>query len=163
MHEPVVEVALKLVDCLVERSAKSRAEELIQHRSIEVLDKAVALWPSDAPAAMLDLIERQVELVAMGLRATELAPVVGEDSTNRNVALLVERQDVAMRDGDGRFPFRDSVQETKGATAVGVDNGMERDTTHSPQGADEEDLLAEQFAWPATFDMPFPVSRILFL
>ena len=96
---------------------------------------------------MLDVVERQIELVRVSLGAAELAAIVGEHGFDRQVELFVERQDVV-------------VQEAEGVGAEGVDHGMQVDATEAFQCPHHEGVGGEQLARPAALDVPLPKAWI---
>jgi hypothetical protein len=76
---------------------------------------------------VLDVVERQVELVRVPLGAAELAAIVGEHGLNRQVELPVERQDIVVQDRHRGFRLLADVQKAEGVGAVGVDHGVQID------------------------------------
>jgi hypothetical protein len=72
--QPGVEVGLEHLDALVELLVHRRAEELAEHGAVEALDEAVGLGRADPGRAVLDLVERQVELPSgrFGSRGTSI-------------------------------------------------------------------------------------------
>ena len=76
---------------------------------------------------MLDLVERQVELVRVALGAAELAAVVGEHRPHRQIQVAVERQDLVVQHGHRRLRLLGDVQEAEAVAAVGVDHRVQVD------------------------------------
>ena len=62
--QPGVQVRLQRLDALVEPRVHRGAEELLQHGAVEALDEAVRARRADPGFPVLDLVERQVELVS---------------------------------------------------------------------------------------------------
>lgn len=81
-NQPGIEIGLQLINAGVEGGAKGGSKELIQHREIEALDKAIGTRRAYLGAPMLNVIEVQVEFERMGFPATELAAIVGQESTD---------------------------------------------------------------------------------
>ena len=70
--DPSVEIGLQLVDHPVDLLAESHPIELIQHGAMEALADAVGLRALGLGAAVIDVLDRQVELVFVALVAAEL-------------------------------------------------------------------------------------------
>ena len=60
---------------------------------------------------MLDAVEVEVELAGMALCAAELAAVVGENRSDRQVEVPAERQHVVVQHRDGGLGLPGDVQE----------------------------------------------------
>lgn len=75
--EPRVEVGLEGCDGFVELFAQGHGKKLIIDGAMEAFHKAISIRMGDLGAAMLHAIERQVQLKRVGVRATELAPIIG--------------------------------------------------------------------------------------
>jgi hypothetical protein len=98
--------------------------------------RAVRLRRADLGLAVLDVVEGEIELVRVPFGAAELAAVIGEHGFDRQVELLVERQDVVVQHGDRRLGLLGDVQEAEGVGAVGVDHGLQVDATEALKRAD---------------------------
>ena len=90
MVQPDVERGLQGLDAREQCLMHGRSEEFLQHGAVEALDEAVGARGADPGLAVLDVVQRQVELVRVPLGAAELAAIVGEHGLNRQVELLVD-------------------------------------------------------------------------
>jgi hypothetical protein len=61
--DPGIEVGLEFGDRSIDLLAEDDAIELIEHRLVEPLGDAVRLWALSLGARMVDILERQIELV----------------------------------------------------------------------------------------------------
>jgi hypothetical protein len=61
--DPGIEVGLEFGDQSIDLLAEDGAIELIEHRLVEPLDDAIRLWALGVGARMVDILERQIELV----------------------------------------------------------------------------------------------------
>src|SRR5262245_39814540 len=88
IDEPRIEIGLQLVDPPVELLAERHAVELVEQRLVEALADAIGLRAARLGARVIDVLDRQVELVLVRLRlAAELGAAVGEHTAHRNLAL----------------------------------------------------------------------------
>ena len=69
-----------MLDTLVERRSEGDTKELVQSRAVESLDEAIGLRRAHLGAAVVDVIERQVEFIRMSFGTTEFTPIVGQDA-----------------------------------------------------------------------------------
>jgi hypothetical protein len=156
VDQPGIEVRLELLHALVELGAKGDAEELVQDRAVEALHEAVGLRLANSGAPMLDVIQGQVQLIRMGLRAAEYAAGVPQDSRDGDLPLLIERQDVVVHESSHLLRSLGGMQKAKAVAAMGIYGSMKVDTAYALQRAHQEGILADQFARPAALHMPFP-------
>ena len=61
--DPAIKIDLEIGNRAVDLFAKGDAIELIEHRLVEPLDDAIRLWALGLGARMVDVLERQVELI----------------------------------------------------------------------------------------------------
>lgn len=109
---------------------------------------------------MFNFVQAQIEFIRMGINTAELTPIVGQDSTDRQVMRLVEGQDVVVHNQSRGFGLFAGVEVTKGVAAEGVDYGVEIDLPHSFEATDVESILAQQLARPAALDVSLSEGRI---
>ena len=109
---------------------------------------------------MLDLVERQVELVRVALGAAELAAVVGEHRPHRQIQVAVERQDLVVQHGHRRLRLLGDVQEAEAVAAVGVDHRVQVDPPDALERADHEGVGREQLARRPALDVALAKARI---
>ncbi len=81
--QPRIEIALQLLHRFVELLAKLEAEELIFDRLVKTFDEPVRLGLAHFGAAVLQIIQGQIQFVRMQLGPTELAAIVGEHRLHR--------------------------------------------------------------------------------
>ena len=81
--QPRVEVGLQHLDALEQLRMHRRPEELFQHGAVEALDEPIGPRRPHPSLAVLDVVERQVELVRVALGAAEFAAVVGQHRADR--------------------------------------------------------------------------------
>ena len=114
-----------MLDTLVECRSEGDAKELIQSRAVEALDEAVGLRRAHLSAAVLDVIESQVEFIRMSVGTTELTPIVGQDGLEGQVMRLVEGQDIVVNHQRRRLRLLAGVEVAESIAAEGVDHGVE--------------------------------------
>lgn len=86
-----IQILLELSDALKECVAKRRGEELFLDGAVEAFAEAVGLRRVDLGAAMLNLVDGQVQLeVVLELAAAELSSVIGEQVLDRGGVFLIE-------------------------------------------------------------------------
>src|SRR5256886_17247743 len=78
VDEPGVEVALQLVDRLVDLLAEGDPVELVQDGAMEALADSVRLWALGLGAAVIDVLDREIELVIVALGAAKLGAAIGQ-------------------------------------------------------------------------------------
>ena len=70
--QPGVELGLQGLGAVEQLLVHDRTEELLQHGAVEPLDEPVRPRAAHPGSAVLDVVERQVELVGVPLGAAEL-------------------------------------------------------------------------------------------
>ena len=76
---PGIKISLQLRNRAIELLAEGDAVELVQQRLVETLADAVGLWAPRFGARVVDILDREVELVFVPLRlAAELRTSVSE-------------------------------------------------------------------------------------
>lgn len=82
--QPVVKIALELLNTSVYMFSKSHLVELVENGFMEPLDDSVGLWVTSFCSSVVDVIKRQVQLkvVLLGF-ATVLCASVGQYSQHR--------------------------------------------------------------------------------
>ncbi len=96
VDEPSVEIGLQRPDSLSEVVAQLGPSELVEDSAVAALDEAVCARRADLGAAVFDAGEVEMELAGMVLGAAELAAIVGQHRTDRQVELAIERQHVVV-------------------------------------------------------------------
>ena len=72
LDQPGVEIGLQLLDRAIDLLAERYTVELVEHGAMEALADAVGLRALGLGAAVIDVLDRQVELVFVALVAAEL-------------------------------------------------------------------------------------------
>src|SRR5438094_4718183 len=91
---------------------------------MEALADAVGLWALGLGAAVIDVLDRQVELVLVAFPAAELGAVIGQHSAQPDAVLIIERHHPIVEDlggGDWRLAV---IELGEGHLGVGVDKGL---------------------------------------
>src|SRR5438309_7308167 len=72
VDEPGIEIGLQFLDRAIDLFAERHPIELVEQRAMEALADAVGLWALGLGAAVIDVLDRQVELVLVAFPAAEL-------------------------------------------------------------------------------------------
>lgn len=133
-HE-LVQVALDFVDRDVEGLSALDPEALVQQRAVHALDETVGSRRGDLGVAVLDVLQRQQQLVGMtfGL-AAELATVVGQYRFDGNPERVVERQHPLVQQIARRDRHLETVALGERQAAEGVDDHLDVDLAHALEG-----------------------------
>ena len=79
LAHPDVEVGLQVVDRRVDLLAEGDAIELVEHGLVEALDDAVGLRAPGLGSGVVDVLDRQIELVFVAVVGPAIfGPAVGE-------------------------------------------------------------------------------------
>ena len=109
---------------------------------MEALADAVGLRALGLGPAVVDVLDREIELVLVPLRvAAVFAAAIGQHPAERDAVLVVERQHPVIQQigrGDRRL---DVVKLGEADLGVGVDEGLLVDAAHPLQRADVEGVL----------------------
>ena len=76
--QPGVEIGLQLVDRAIDLLAERDPVKLVQDRAMEALADSVCLRALGLGAAVIDVLDRQIELVFMALGAAKLGAAIGQ-------------------------------------------------------------------------------------
>ena len=100
--DPIIEIALQLADRAVDFLAEGNAIELFEHSLVEPLDDTICLRAVGLGARVIDILERQIELVFVMLRIAAIfrAPI-GQDATELNLVGVIERRDAIVEEISG--------------------------------------------------------------
>ena len=77
LDKPGIEIGLQLVDAAVDIFAERNPIELVQDSAMEALADAVGLRALGLGAAVIDVLDGEVELVFVALGAAELGAAIG--------------------------------------------------------------------------------------
>jgi len=80
VDEPSVEVGLQLVDRVIDLLAERDPVKLVQDGAVEALADSVCLWALGLCATVIDVLNREIELVFMALGAAKLGAAIGQDA-----------------------------------------------------------------------------------
>ena len=65
--QPGVEIGLQLVDRVIDLFAERDSVKLVQDSAVEALTDSVRLWALGLGAAVIDVLDREIELVIVAL------------------------------------------------------------------------------------------------
>lgn len=152
--KPSVQIGLQAIDIHIERFAKRHLIKLLQDGFVEALANAVGLRRPGLGFSMLDVVDRQVQLivVALGLAAI-FRTAIGEYAQQRQSLGLQEGQYPVIeqiRRGDRRLG---GVELGKRHLGVGVHEGLLIHPAHPLEGADVKGVLRSQIAGVGRFDL----------
>ena len=80
VDEPQVEIGLQLLDRLVDLLAEGDPVEFVEDGAMEALANAIGLRAFGLGAAVVDVLDRQIELVLVALGAAKLGAAIGQDT-----------------------------------------------------------------------------------
>src|SRR6516165_9002631 len=141
VDEPGVEVALQLVDRAVDLLAEGNPVELVEDGAMEALANAIGLRALGLGAGMVDVLNGEIELVFVALRAAKLGAAIGQHARQADAVLVIKRHHPIIEDfgrGDRSLAI---VQLGKGDLGVGVDEGLLIDPADALQRSDIEGVL----------------------
>src|SRR2546421_1742141 len=101
LDEPGVEVGLQLVDRQIDLLAERNPVKLVQDSAMEALANAVGLRALGLGAAVIDVLDREIELVLVALAAAELSATIGQHARQPDAVLVVERHHPIIEDFGG--------------------------------------------------------------
>ncbi len=90
LMKPAVQILLERLYTFIELRAEHNPEKLIQDRTVKALHKAVCLGSADLGPAVFDVVQCQIQLIGMGLRAAVLPSVVRENRLYYYVPLFLQ-------------------------------------------------------------------------
>src|SRR5207237_10802204 len=76
--QPGVEVGLQLVNGVIDLLAERDPVELVQDSAMEALADSVRLWALGLGAAVIEVLDREIELVIVALGAAKLGAAIGQ-------------------------------------------------------------------------------------
>ena len=77
---PGVQIALKFFECFVDLFTKCDSVELIEHRLVKALTDPIGLGTFGLGPGVVDIFDRQVQLIFMAVGPTVLRPPIGQHS-----------------------------------------------------------------------------------
>src|SRR5205085_5247275 len=109
--------------------------------AMEALADSVRLWALGLGAAVIDVLDGEVELGSVALGAAKLGAASGHHARYPDVVFVVERHHPVIEDlgrGDRGLAI---IQLGEGYIGIGVDEGVLIDPPHALQGADIKGVL----------------------
>src|SRR5438128_2159328 len=107
---------------------------------------AVGLRALGLGAAVVDVLDREIELVLVALAAAELSATIGQHARQPDAVLVVERHHPIIEDFSGGDRGLAVIELGKGDFGVGIDDGLLIDPAHPFEGADIEGVLGTAIA-----------------
>src|SRR5207247_11219709 len=101
LDEPYIRIGLQLVDRQIDLLAERNPVELVQDSAMEALANAVGLRALGLGAAVVDVLDREIELVLVALAAAELSATIGQHARQPDAVLVVERHHPIIEDFSG--------------------------------------------------------------
>ena len=130
LGDPGIEVALQLVDRGVDLLAERHPVELVEHGAMKTLADTVGRRAFCLGAAVIDVLDRQVELIFVAFAAAEFGAAVGQHPRQPNTVLVIKWHHPVVEDL-GRGNRRLAVIEFgEGDLGVGIDEGLLIDPPH---------------------------------
>ena len=123
-RRPSVEVGLQLVDRLVDLLAEGDPVEFIEDGAMEALTNTIGLRALGLGAAVVDVLDRQIELVLVALGAAKFGAAIGQHPRQADSVLVIERHHAVIEDlgrGDRGLAV---IQLGKGDFGISVDEGL---------------------------------------
>ena len=139
--QPSIEIGLQLVERVIDLFAERDPVELIEHSAMEALADAVGLRAFGLGAAVIDVFDREVELVVVAFATAEFGAAIGQHPRQPKAVLVIERQHPIVEDlGRGNRGLA-VIKFGKGDLGIGVDEGLLIDPPDALQGADIKRVL----------------------
>ena len=122
--QPSIEVGLQLVNSVIDLLAERDPVELVQDGAMKALADTIRLWALGLGATVIDVLDREIELVFMTLGATKFGAAIGQHARQADVVFVVERHHPVIENlgrGDRGLAI---IQLGKGDLGIGVDEGL---------------------------------------
>ena len=122
--DPGVEIGLQLVNRVIDLLAERDPVKLVQHSAMEALADSIRLWALGLRAAVIDVFNREIELVLMALGAAKLGAAIGQHAREPDAVLVIKRHHPVIEDlgrGDRGLAV---IQLGEGDLGIGVDEGL---------------------------------------
>src|SRR5205085_2980211 len=113
---------------------------------MKALADSVGLWALGLGAAVIDVLDRQVELVLVAFPAAELGAAIGQHPAQPEAVLIIKRHHAVVEDLGGGNRGLAVIQLGKGDLGVGVDKGLLIDLPDALQRANVEGVLRPAIA-----------------
>ena len=124
LDEPDVEIGLQLVDCQIDLLAERNSVELVQDSAMETLANAVSLRALGLGTAVIDVLDREIELVFVALAAAELSATIGQHARQPDTVLVVKWHHPIIENFGCSDRGLAVIKLGKGDFGVGIDDGL---------------------------------------
>src|SRR5262249_51834611 len=124
VDQPGVEIGLQLVDRVIDLLAERNPVKLVQDGAMKALADAVRLRALGLGAAVIDVLDRKVELIFVALGAAKLGAAVSQHARQPDAVLIVEWHHPVVEDlgrGDRGLTV---IELGKGDFGIGIDDGL---------------------------------------
>ena len=115
LDQPGIEISLQLVDAVV---------ELIQYSAMEALADSIGLRALGLGTAVINVLDREVELVFMALGPAKLGAAIGQHARQPDTVLVIERHHPVVEDLGSRDRGLAVIEFGKGDLGIGIDEGL---------------------------------------
>lgn len=122
---------------------------------MKTLDNTVGLRTFRLGPAVIDILDRQVELIFVPFRiAAIFRTTIGEHPQQVNLVLVIERYDAVVQQIGRRERCLAIVELDKGDLGIGVDVSLLVNSPDAFQIADIERVLSAAIAWMLALELP---------
>src|SRR5262249_6476840 len=146
IKEPGVQVVLERLDGTVDLFAECHTVELIEDGTMEALTDSVRLWALGLGSAVIDVLDREIELVFVALAAAEFGATIGQHARQPDTVLVIERHHPVIENLGCRDRGLAVIELGKADLGVCVDNGLLIDPAHALQCTDVKCILRAAIA-----------------
>ena len=98
VDEPSVEVSLQLVDRQVDLLTEGDPVEFVKDGAMKALANAIGLRAFSLGAAVVDVLDGQIELVIVALGTAKLGAAIGQHARQTDAVLVVKRHHSIIED-----------------------------------------------------------------
>lgn len=123
----------------------------------------VSLRAPHLGAAMLDIVQLQVQLIRVAVLPAEFASIVGEHRLDRQAFGSVEGQHVIVQHSGCGFWLFGSMQKAKRQAAIGIHHRVQVDFADPFDVTHKEGVLAQQLTRSTTLHVPLFEGWIVLL
>ena len=124
LGDPRIKVGLQLVDGVIDLLAERHPIELVQDGAMEALADSIGLRTLGLGAAVIDVLDREVELVVVAFTAAEFGATIGQHPRQPDSVLIIERHHSIVEDlGRGDWCLA-IIELGEGDLGIGVDEGL---------------------------------------
>src|SRR5262245_23765095 len=146
LDQPGIEISLQLLDAVVDLLAERDAIELIQYSAMEALTDSIGLRALGLGAAVVDVLDGEVELVFMALGPAKLGAAIGQHARQPYTVLVIDRHHPVVEDLGSSDRGLAVIEFCKADLGVCVDDGLLIDPADALQGTDVKGILRAAIA-----------------